>query len=203
MADERTDELSLRERKKRRVRSDIVRAAVTLFEERGYDKTSVEDIAAVAEVSPSTFFRYFRSKEDVLLGPDEVLLETLLASVGERYAAQRNLGGIAAGFADFARRFDGQQDDLSRRQARLLTSIEAVQARSALSQLRWEHSLAEALAREEGRSKPDMQHELLAATAMGAYSVAVRRWRRQRRDPLVKLIEAAFAELPALLGVMV
>lgn len=57
----------LRERKKARTRATIQREALKLFQQNGYAETSVDAIAAAAEVSPSTFFRYFPTKEDVVL----------------------------------------------------------------------------------------------------------------------------------------
>ncbi len=60
----------LRERKKARTRIAIQRQAIRLFLDQGYEGTTVEQIAAAAEVSPSTFFRYFQTKEDVVIRDD-------------------------------------------------------------------------------------------------------------------------------------
>ena len=59
--------VGLRERKKQKTRESIQRTALRLFERQGYEETTIEQIAAAAEISESTFFNYFPTKEDVVL----------------------------------------------------------------------------------------------------------------------------------------
>ena len=60
------DEVGLRERKRQQTRQALISAAVQLFAEKGYDETTVAEIAAAAGVSTKTFFNYFASKDEVL-----------------------------------------------------------------------------------------------------------------------------------------
>src|SRR6516164_10407376 len=71
----------LRERKKARTRAAIREHALRLFREQGYQRTTVEQIASAAEVSPSTFFRYFPTKEDLVLQDD---MDTRMLEAFER-----------------------------------------------------------------------------------------------------------------------
>ena len=82
---------SLRERKKARTRAALREHALRLFREQGYQATTVEQIAAAAEVSPSTFFRYFPTKEDVVLQDD---MDTRMIAALEQQPA--GLGPVAA-----------------------------------------------------------------------------------------------------------
>jgi AcrR family transcriptional regulator len=88
---------SLRERKQRRTKNDIVRAALELFAQHGYDAVTVTDIARRAEVGRTTFFRYFPDKPDVLFA-DEADLNILLAAAMDR--AARPLGPLGGSLRD-------------------------------------------------------------------------------------------------------
>jgi len=61
--------MSLQEHKKRQAQAVIEETALRLFQQQGYEHTSIQDIADAVKMSPRTFFRYFASKEEVLLGP--------------------------------------------------------------------------------------------------------------------------------------
>ncbi|MDT0471226.1 TetR family transcriptional regulator [Streptomyces sp. DSM 41014] len=79
---------TLRERKKQRTRDALLRTAVEMFVERGYDGTTVDDIADAVDVSPRTFFRYFAGKEEAALALEELAVARYLGAVRARPVAE-------------------------------------------------------------------------------------------------------------------
>jgi AcrR family transcriptional regulator len=77
---------TLRERKKQRTRDALLRAAVELFATRGYERTTVDDIAEAVDVSQRTFFRYFAGKEEAALALQELAAARFVEAVRERPA---------------------------------------------------------------------------------------------------------------------
>jgi len=80
------DALSVRERTRRAVRGELAQLAMDLFVENGYDETTIDDLAAAAGMSKRTFFRYFASKEELVMGKYEVLGEQLAEDLAARPA---------------------------------------------------------------------------------------------------------------------
>lgn len=89
-----TSDLGLRERKKQRTRQSISDAAIQLFLERGYDAVSVADVAAAAEVSKPTLFKYFRSKEELILDRIDDHRDEPAQVVRERSAGESPLDAL-------------------------------------------------------------------------------------------------------------
>ncbi|WP_300608933.1 TetR/AcrR family transcriptional regulator [Trebonia sp.] len=87
-----TAQTGLRERSKARRREAIIRAAYQLFAERGFDATTVADIAAAAEVAPRTVAMYFPSKQDIALSRYSEGIESLTAAVGSRAPGETLIG---------------------------------------------------------------------------------------------------------------
>src|ERR1700746_473791 len=138
-------QLGLRERKKIKTRQAIRREAIRLIDENGYAATTVEQIAEAAEVSPSTFFRYFPSKESLLLADD--LDPLILAAFG---AQPRDLSLIQA----FRRAYEAvmahlpsDQLEFETTRQRLMFSIPELKAAMDDEYYRTVNVMAEAISR--------------------------------------------------------
>ena len=155
----------LRERKKARTRASLREHALRLFREQGYQQTTVEQIAAAAEVSPSTFFRYFPTKEDLVLQDD---MDTTIAAAFERQPA--GLGPVAA-FRAALREVTGsysQADlDVIRETTALIVTVPEVRARATDEFARMIAVLSESLARRTGRPADDLAVRAVAGGIIG------------------------------------
>ncbi len=183
----------LRERKKQATRRALRDTALRLAEEHGLDGLTVEAVCAEVGVSTRTFFNYFRSKEEALVGdgptlpPDDVV-DRIFAEHAER-------GPLAGATAVLQLMADtGTQPDVRHKALmfeRFPTLVPAVLARFAA----FERSLAAAVARNLGdRQLPDFYPDLVAATAVTAMRVAGKRWSTYGQDrPLAEYTAQVFA----------
>jgi AcrR family transcriptional regulator len=155
----------LRERKKAKTRAALQQQALRLFRERGYEATTVDEIADAAEVSSSTFFRYFPTKEDVVLydALDPLLFEAFeaqpadLSPVGALRATMREVFGAAP--ADVL----AQQDE----RAALILSVPELRMRMLDEFARSMLLFADVVAKRVGRQSDDLAVRALVGAVVG------------------------------------
>lgn len=179
----------LRERKKLKTRESIQREAMRLFGKRGYEQTTVEQIAAAAEISPSTFFNYFPSKEDVVLydAYDPVIIELMSKRpAGEPLSVSiRNvletMGGI----------FERDREIILAR-GKLWFEVPALRAR-LWEQLEIAQSLMSALiTQRSGRAPEDFQTRVIVMVVVTAALEAMREWLlRNGNGSFIELVNQA------------
>jgi AcrR family transcriptional regulator len=161
----------LRERKKARTRAAIREHALRLFREQGYDATTVEQIAEAAEVSPSTFFRYFPTKEDVVLQDDMDLffMEVFRAQPAGLSPLAAMRAALRAAFAGLA------ADDMAQLQEamELAVAVPAVRARMLEELARTSQVIAQAIADRSGKAASDFPVQMLAGAVVG---IAMAAW---------------------------
>lgn len=182
----------LRELKKQRTRAAIQAAALDLITRQGYDATTCEQIAAAAEVSPATFFRYFPTKEDVLLADDydPLMSRAVLARPAREGPVTAVRRAVAQTFAEVPP--EGWQ--ALRERTALVLSVPALRSRTNEQMLSARAALAEAFAPRMGREATDLEVQALAAGCAAALTVAVEHW-GGRGDDLPELVDRALAAL--------
>jgi AcrR family transcriptional regulator len=190
-----------RERKKARTRDAIIDAAIDRFERRGYDVTTVEQIADAADVSERTFFRYFDSKLDVVLAAKGTGAPDLEAQIAARPAGESPLEAtrqvIRAQLLDQL-----GAGDLVVRQFRV------VMGTPSLRPLAFEHfnehrdALATVYAARLGVPADDLVPQVFASAVGGAIWTVINRWvdGGAERERLLPLVDEAFALLEKGLG---
>jgi AcrR family transcriptional regulator len=190
----------LRERKKLRTREAIIDAALDLFATKGFDATTIEDIAAAAEVSPRTFFRYFDSKLDVVMArnaemdKDHEDFVTLLAA---RPPEEGPLEALCSIFHEFLG--DRLDDPSVVREFQVMLGTPTL--RTFVRERFFEHDaeIAAAFAQRMGLAEDDLAAHVLASAATSAVWSAVDRWVAGGAEPdrLLPTIDEAFAVLGA------
>ena len=158
------DSPGLRERKKAKTRAAIADAAYRLFEERGFQATTVADIAAAAEIAPRTFFAYFRSKEDVVYCDFDERYASLEAHLRERLGDESAIDALRGWLVGALK---GAAIDEKRElvRHRLIADEPALAAHEDHVIARFEGLLREAIARDLGVGPDSLRARLAAAAA--------------------------------------
>jgi AcrR family transcriptional regulator len=187
--------LGLRERKKAKTRAAIQREALRLFREQGYDATTVEQIAEAAEISPSTFFRYFPTKEDVVLydNTDPLLIAAFEAQPAELSPIQAMRGALHTVFD----RLPTQEAEQQWERAQLILAVPELRMRMLDQLAEGIQLLAELLAKRLGRRPDDFAVRTFAGAMVGAWISAALTGAESPGADFIALMDDSLAYLEA------
>ncbi|MEV5576217.1 TetR family transcriptional regulator [Spirillospora sp. NPDC052269] len=174
-SDDPLDRLPLRERKKLKTRRAIQNHALRLFERQGYDDTTVEQIAAAAEISPSTFFRYFPTKEDVIVTDeyDPVMVEVFRQQPPELSPIE----ALRRVFGELIPEMFATDQGLVMARLRLTASVPSVRARMIEAMRSGTQGvLKDIIIERTGRPAGDLDADALAWAVTGVLMSAMYAW---------------------------
>jgi AcrR family transcriptional regulator len=157
--------LGLRERKKQQTRETIERAALRLFAERGYDETTLADIANAANVAPRTIFAYFESKEDILLCEENGFLSQLKRRLDERPPGTTTVDAIREFLASI-----GHPDEEAKLRKQVIAANPELQVKMRGRHAQLEPMLAESIATDLDAEPGDLRPLLIAASMATAFT---------------------------------
>jgi AcrR family transcriptional regulator len=192
-----TPQAGLRERKKARTRASLREHALRLFREQGYQATTVEQIAAAAEVSPSTFFRYFPTKEDLVLQDDMDV--RMFAAFSRQPAGLAPVAAIRAATKETLTSFGSDDMAQIRETIKLTLTVPEIRARAMDEFARAIEGIAEGIGKRAGRPPDDMAVRTLAGAVVGVLMSVTIPWQERTSDQSPEEMFARIDEALALL----
>ncbi|MFN2537507.1 MAG: mycofactocin system transcriptional regulator [Mycobacteriales bacterium] len=177
-------------------REELELVALQLFEERGFDHTTVDDVAEAAGIGRRTFFRYFASKNDVVWGDWDAALAHFRAELAAIPPHVALLDGLREAVKAFNVLPDGAEAQHRVRMAMVLHTP-ALQAHSTLRYAGWRAVVAEHVAARTGRPVDDFPCQLLAHQVLACCVAAYERWLADADADLQDLLDMAVSSLSA------
>ena len=185
---QKTDALTLRERKKAEVRANVLKTARELFHARGFDATTVEEICAACAISKRTFFRYFADKEALMFPHREERLQIFMDFLREHEQSESPFDTLRVATRVFGGQYGKKRDRILAQQA-MMRSSQALQAREREIDKDWELEIARSFARRSGpNSSAELWARVLAGAIMGVVRATMDYWfERGCEDDLILL----------------
>ena len=175
-------------------RGRLAKAALVLYDDQGFDKTTVAEIATQAGVTERTFFRHFPDKREALFGSNQSLEATLAAGIAAAPPGLAPIDAVAVGLEAVAAML-GERRDFARRRRRVIDANPELRERDLVKNAELSAALAASLrdyGLEEGTAT------LAAEAGIGVFKVAMARWTESdAKKPLADLIRESLAQLKA------
>jgi TetR/AcrR family transcriptional regulator, regulator of mycofactocin system len=180
-------------------RAELEQVAFDLFEQQGFEHTTVDDVASAAGVSRRTFFRYFESKNEIPWGD----FDSELARMRRRLAATPPqaplMDAIREAIVDF-NQMPAEQLPEHRRRMTFILGVPALQAHSTLRFAAWRQVVADFVAQRTGQRPDDLLPRTIGHSMLGVAVAAYEQWLANPGDDLCELLDSAVRELGSAFG---
>ena len=177
-------------------RRELQRIALRLFTERGFDNTTIEQIAVEAGVSERTFFRYFTTKASVLWTDFETELDTIRAALASVADAVPMMDAIRAAVVE-ASHYRAEDVPEMRTRMNLIATVPALSSSAAEHYADWERAISEFAARRLGYPADSLYPLAVGRAALAACRAAFDRWSVRADNDLTVYLDAALTALAA------
>jgi mycofactocin system transcriptional regulator len=174
-------------------RAELEQVAFALFAVRGFDATTVDEIAAAAGIGRRTFFRYFPSKNDIPWGAFEDELERMRVRLKACPPEVPLADAIRVALIDF-NRVAPEQVPLHRRRMELILRVPTLLAHSTLRFTAWREVVAEFVAERTGRRQDDLAPQAVAYAVLGVAVAAYEHWLDDQGSDLPALLDDAMRQ---------
>ena len=188
-------EIGLRERKKLKTKAAIQKEAMRLFLEKGFDETTVEDIADAVEISPSTFFNYFPSKEDVVF--EDELDPLILTAFDSQPADAHPIHRLRMAMRTVFSQLTPDQDKMMRERMQLLATTPELRGAMLSQFTSIVDQIAHLLGPRMGRKRDDFLVHNIAGAVLGVMLAAMNELIDNPKADLLKVTDDALAHLEA------
>lgn len=175
-------------------KDEISRIALRLFSSRGFEATTVDDIAAAAGIGRRTFFRYFSSKNDLAWGDFDAQLERMRRYLRDRPSGEPIAAALHGAVLDF-NSFAAEEMWWHRRRMTLILTVPALQAHSTLRYNEWREVVAGYVAGRLGVLSDDLVPQAVAYALLGICVAAYQQWLRDADADLDDLLDASLGLL--------
>ena len=168
-------ELGLRERKKSQVRQALIASALELFRDRGFDETSIDDIAAKANVSRRTFFRYFATKDEVIFVDRRTNLVAFRALLAADRPGEPLSLGVMRAWTFIAQQYADNRDTMLPTQ-QMIQAHPLLRGRELDYDREWEQAMVDEIARRQADKHSSDRALVLGGAIMGIARAVFRQW---------------------------
>lgn len=186
-------------RRRLTTRGELEHVAFELFGTYGFDGTTVDDIATAAGISRRTFFRYFPSKNDVVWGDFDGMLERMRRRLAAAPAGRPLMDEVREALLDF-NRVPPEELPWHRRRMALILRTPALQAHSTLRYADWRAVLAEFVGERIGQPADTLAPQAIAHATLGIAVAAYEQWLLDEQADLPALLDAAMRQLASSFG---